>query len=74
MTEKKVLVTIQVMEDGKCIPLDAERRPLEEISGEYLGKTLQGKTINEATILPKMTLLRSNPKWLNLDGRWYYIP
>ena len=74
MPEKRVMVNIQVMEDGTFILSDAKGQPLKELNGANLGETLYGKTIKEATILPTMTLLRSNPGWLNLGGRWYYIP
>lgn len=74
MPEKSVLFNIQVMKDGGFVLSDAKGQPLKELNSANLGESLYGREIKETTILPTMTILKSNPTWLNLGGRWYYIP
>lgn len=73
MKEKKVLFSIQVLEDGSLKPVNSEGKELAELDAKGLGETLIGKEIKRAAILPSITYLTSNPGWVCILGNWYYM-
>jgi len=74
VTQGNVLVNIQVLDNGDIVATDAEGRALKELDSASLGESLNGKAVKKATVLPPITLLESNPRWVCIGGRWYYIP
>lgn len=75
MANEGVAFTIKVLENGECEVFDAGgSKKLKELTPLELGESMTGKTINKVADLPKMTYMRSNPGWVCIGGKWYYIP
>ncbi|HBH30137.1 MAG: hypothetical protein N839_0014870 [Desulfofustis sp. PB-SRB1] len=60
-----------VSDHGEWEVLNASGDQVEPLSPEELGKELQGREITKATVLPRVTILRSNPQWCCVGGNWY---
>lgn len=70
----KPIFNVQVMNDGELLLTDINGNPLKELDADKLGKSLCDKTIKRCMTLPTITVLQSNPCWVCVGGRWYYIP
>lgn len=74
MPNRTVIFNIQVLDNGELILTDANGKTLRELDANKLGESLSGRTIRKTTTLPTITVLESNPRWVCIGGRWYYIP
>lgn len=74
MRTEKVICTIQVLEEGAIVITNQNGETLKELTPMMLAESLQGREIKKATVLPQITVLESNPSWVCIGGRWYYIP
>jgi len=70
--DSKTAFNIKILKNGEFHVTDGEGKELQELNSEELGKSLIGREIKNARLLP-ITFLDSNPQWICVCGRWYRI-
>ena len=70
----EVKFRINVMANGELVVTDANGKELPELSSSSLAETLTGREVKKASVLPTISVIESNPCWVCIGGRWYYIP
>ncbi|KAB2888785.1 MAG: hypothetical protein F9K32_15215 [Desulfobulbaceae bacterium] len=80
METGKPAVTIKFYDDGTFQVFNEVKKNgrlqqilVDETLPEELGPTFKDRTIHNAQGF-SVVYLRSNPRWVCINGKWYYIP